>query len=89
MIILKMDRIEGSSLLGRLVVSNKGRKLGEVADLIFDAKSGEILHIILKNPTDYVTKLGLEKTKDGQFLVPFSAVLSIGYFIIIAEEELV
>jgi sporulation protein YlmC with PRC-barrel domain len=84
-----MERVEGSSLLGRLVVSNKGRKLGEVSDLIFDTRSGEILHIVLKNPTEYAFKLGLEKTKDNELLIPFSAVLSIGDFIIIAEEEIV
>ena len=84
-----MERVEGSSLLGRLVVSNKGRKLGEVSDLIFDTRSGEILHLVLKNPTEYAYKLGLEKTKDNELLIPFSAVLSIGDFIIIAEEEIV
>jgi len=84
-----MERVEGSSLLGRLVVSNKGRKLGEVADLIFDTRSGEILHLVLKNPTEYAFKIGLEKTKDNELLIPFSAVLSIGDFIIIAEEEIV
>ena len=84
-----MERIEGSALIGRIVVSDKGRKLGEVADLIFDTKSGEILHIILKNPTGYVEKLNLERTKEGYYLVPFSAVRSIGDFIIISEEELV
>ena len=84
-----MERVEGSSLLGRLVVSNKGRKLGEVADLIFDTRSGEILHLVLKNPTEYAFKLGLEKTKDNELLIPFSAVISIGDFIIVAEEEIV
>jgi len=84
-----MERTEIVSILNRLVVSDKGKKLGEVFDLIFDAKSGEILHIVLKNPTSYVSKLNLEKTKDGYYLIPFAAVKSIGDFIIVSEEEIV
>ncbi len=83
------DRIDASTIINKIVISNKGRKLGEVQDLIFDVKSGEILHIILKNPTDYASKINLEKTKEGYYLVPFSAVVSIGDFVIIAEEEII
>ena len=84
-----MERIEGSAILGRMVISNKGRKLGEVGDIIFDVRTGEILHIVLKNPSGYVNSMGLEKTETGEYLIPFSAVESIGDFIIVAEEEIV
>ena len=83
-----MDRYEASSLINKPVVTDKGRKLGEVADLQFEEKSGEILNIILKNPTDNAERLGLEKTKDG-FLVPFVAVKAVGDYIVISEEDLV
>jgi sporulation protein YlmC with PRC-barrel domain len=83
-----MERYEASSLLNRPVVTDKGRKLGEVADLQFEEKSGEVLNMILKNPTENAERLGLEKTKDG-FLVPFVAVKAIGDFIVVSEEDLV
>ncbi|MEM1782800.1 MAG: PRC-barrel domain-containing protein [Nanopusillaceae archaeon] len=83
-----MDRIEASSIINRPVVTDKGRKLGEVADLIFDERTGEIVHIILKNPTENAIKLGLEKTKDG-YIVPYSSVKAVGDFLVISEEELV
>ncbi len=83
-----MDRYEASSLLNRPVVTDKGRKLGEVADLQFEEKSGEILNIILKNPSENAERLGLEKTKDG-FLVPFIAVKAIGDFVVVSEEDIV
>ncbi len=83
-----MDRYEASSLISKPVVTDKGRKLGEVADLQFEEKSGEVLNIILKNPTDNAERLGLEKTKDG-FLLPFVAVKAIGDYIVVSEEDLV
>lgn len=83
-----MDRYEASSLINKPVVTDKGRKLGDVADLQFEEKSGEVLNIILKNPTENAERLGLEKTKDG-FLVPFVAVKAIGDYIVVSEEDLV
>lgn len=83
-----MDRIEASTIINRLVVTDKGRKLGEVADLIFDERTGEIIHIILKNPTENAIKLGLEKTKEG-YIVPYSSVKAVGDFLVVSEEELV
>ncbi|BFI73663.1 hypothetical protein YN1_6500 [Nanoarchaeota archaeon] len=83
-----MDRYEASSLINRPVVTDKGRKLGDVADLQFEEKSGEVLNIILKNPTENAERLGLEKTKDG-FLVPFVAVKAVGDYIVVSEEDLV
>ncbi|MEM1634175.1 MAG: PRC-barrel domain-containing protein [Nanopusillaceae archaeon] len=83
-----MDRIEASTIINRPVVTDKGRKLGEVADLIFDERTGEIIHIILKNPTENAIKLGLEKTKEG-YIVPYSSVKAVGDFLVVSEEELV
>ncbi|MFP3167365.1 MAG: PRC-barrel domain-containing protein [Candidatus Nanopusillus sp.] len=83
-----MERYEASSLLNKPVVTDKGRKLGEIADLQFEEKTGEVLNIILKNPTENSERLGLEKTKDG-FLVPFVAVKAIGDYVVVSEEDLV
>jgi len=83
-----MERIEASSLYDRPIVTDKGRRLGNVADFLFDERTGEVVHIILKNPTENAVKLGLEKTKDG-YLVPFSAIKAIGDFIVVSEEDLV
>jgi len=83
-----MERYEASSLLNKPVVTDKGRKLGEIADLQFEEKTGEVLNIILKNPTENAERLGLEKIKDG-FLVPFMAVKAIGDYVVVSEEDLV
>ncbi|MBS3169378.1 PRC-barrel domain-containing protein [Candidatus Woesearchaeota archaeon] len=83
------DKLYSRELVGKTVVSKSGKKFGEVADLIFEIGSGELIHILLKNPTSYTDKMELEKTKDGQILIPFSAVIASGDFIVVAEEDII
>lgn len=76
-------------LVGKTVVSKSGRRFGEVGDIAFEVKSGELLHVVMKNPTAYCDKLELEKAKNGDLLVPFSAVIAMGDFLVISEEDIV
>lgn len=76
-------------LIGKTIVSKTGKRFGEVGDIIFETRSGELIHMVLKNPTSYTEKLDLEKNKDNQILIPFSAVIAIGDFMVIAEEDIV
>lgn len=76
-------------LIGKTVVSKTGKRFGEVGDIIFETKSGELIHMILNNPTPYALKLELEKDKEGSILIPFSAVIAVGDFMVIAEEDIV
>ena len=75
-------------LLGKTVVSKTGKRFGEVGDMIFETRSGELIHLILANPTTYTEKLELEKDKEGNILIPFSAVQAIGDFLVISEEDI-
>ncbi|PIN87881.1 hypothetical protein COV12_01485 [Candidatus Woesearchaeota archaeon CG10_big_fil_rev_8_21_14_0_10_32_24] len=83
------DKIYSKELLGKTIVSKSGKKFGHVGDLIFEVGSGELIHILLRNPTSYTDRMELEKTKDGQILIPFSAVIASGDFIVIAEEDII
>ncbi len=76
-------------LIGKTVVSKTGKKFGEVGDIVFEVKSGELIHMVLVNPTPYSEKLELEKDKAGNILIPFSALMAIGDFMVIAEEDIV
>ncbi len=78
-----------AQLLGKTVVSKTGKKFGEVGDIIFETKSGELIHLVLKNPTVYTEKMELEKDKDGNILIPFSAVIATGDFLVVSEEDIV
>lgn len=76
-------------LIGKTVVSKSGKRFGEVGDIAFETKSGELIHVVLKNPTQYTEKLELEKGKSGELLIPFSAVIAMGDFLVISEEDIV
>jgi sporulation protein YlmC with PRC-barrel domain len=76
-------------LIGKTIVSKTGKKFGEVNDLVFETKTGELINIVLINPTSYAEKLELEKNKDGDILIPYSAVTAIGDFLVIAEEDII
>lgn len=83
------DKKFSKQLIGKTVVSKAGKKFGEVGDIIFETRSGELIHMVLKNPTAYTAKLELEKDKEGNILVPFSSVIAIGDFMVISEEDII
>lgn len=76
-------------LIGKTIVSKTGKKFGEVGDLVFETRSGELIHMVVTNPTVYTDKLELEKDKQNNILIPFSAVIAIGDFMVIAEEDII
>ncbi|MBI2136748.1 PRC-barrel domain-containing protein [Candidatus Woesearchaeota archaeon] len=83
------DKKYSKQLIGKTVVSKTGKRFGEVGDLIFETRSGELIHMVLTNPTAYTEKLELEKDKNNHILIPFSAVIAIGDYMVIAEEDIV
>ncbi len=76
-------------LIGKTVVSKAGKRFGEVGDIIFETRSGELIHLVLRNPTAYTEKLELEKDKQGNILIPYSAVIATGDFMVVAEEDII
>ncbi len=83
------EKSYSKELLGKTVVSKSGKKFGEIGDLVFEVGSGELIHLQLSNSTSYIEKMELEKTKDGEILIPFSAVIATGDFIVVAEEDII
>tara|TARA_Y100000310_G_C20107879_1_gene545735 strand:+ start:137 stop:403 length:267 start_codon:yes stop_codon:yes gene_type:complete len=83
------DRSYSKELISKTVVSKTGKKFGEVGDLIFEVSSGELIHLMLKNPTSYTDKMELEKSKEGSILIPFSAVIATGDFVVVSEEDII
>lgn len=82
------EKILSRKLFEKIVVSKSGKKFGDVGDLIFDTKSGEIIDFTLVNPTKYVKDVSLEKDTNGDFLIPFHSVIAIGDFVVISEEDI-
>jgi len=83
------DKKFSKQLIGKTVVSKTGKRFGEVGDIIFEANSGELIHLVLANPTAYTDKLDLERSKEGHLLIPFSAVIAMGDFMVISEEDII
>jgi len=83
------DKRFSKEIVGKTVVSKTGKKFGEVGDVIFETRSGELIHLVLANPTSYTEKLELEKNKEGDILIPFSAVIAVGDFMVVSEEDII
>ena len=83
------ERNYSRELIGKTIVSKNGKRFGEVGDLIFEASSGELIHLLLRGPTSYTDKMELEKSKEGHILIPFSAVIASGDFVVVSEEDII
>ncbi|MAG47954.1 hypothetical protein CL617_05080 [archaeon] len=85
----RVEKNNSRELLGKTVVTKSGKKFGNVYDLSFDIKTGELIHILLKNTTGFAEGLELDRDKNGNFLIPYSSVLAVGDFVVVAEEDIV
>jgi len=83
-----MDKKPFKALLGKQVVRKEGKKLGVVKDITFEARTGELIHIVLRDLTTYTANLSLERTKDKEALIPYNSVIAVGDFIVVSEEDL-
>ena len=82
--------VKAKELIGKTIVSEEsGRKFGVVGDVNFITESGELMNIVVAEPTKQTMELKLAEDDKGRMLIPFSAVRSVGDFIIIAEKDIV
>lgn len=82
------DKKPLKEFVGRLIVTKEGKRLGFVKDITFEARTGELIHVVLKEPTVYTKNLNLEKSKEGDILVPYNSIVAIGDFVVVSEEDL-
>jgi len=85
----EQEKYFSKDLIGKTIVSKTGKRFGEVGDIIYETRSGELINMVLVNPTQYTEKLELERDKNNDILVPFSAVIAVGDFMVIAEEDII
>ncbi|MBS3145011.1 PRC-barrel domain-containing protein [Candidatus Woesearchaeota archaeon] len=76
-------------ILGKTVVTKSGKRFGEVGNITFETRTGELIQIVLKNATGYASNLDLERDTQGDLTLPFSSVIAVGDFVVIAEEDIV
>jgi sporulation protein YlmC with PRC-barrel domain len=83
------EKRQSKSLIGKTVVTKSGKKFGVVGNIAFESRTGELMHILLDSPTSYIDHLDIEQDKNGKWMVPFSSVIAVGDFVVVAEEDIV
>lgn len=86
---MQNDKNPFGAIIGKMIVTKEGKRLGFIKDITFETKSGELIHIVLKDSTPYTRNLNLERSGDNDFLIPYSAIIAIGDFIVVSEEDLI
>lgn len=86
---MQIEKTPFNIIVGKMIVTKEGKRLGFVRDISFETKSGELISLVLRDPTPYSRNLNLEKTSSGELLVPYSAIIAIGDFVIVSEEDLI
>ncbi len=83
------DIIRGEDIIGKTVVSEQtGRTFGTVGDMTFLTDTGELMNVLLVNSTAHTKDLDLQQDEAGRFMIPFSAIKSVGDFVIVTEKEI-
>ncbi|MGC8516623.1 MAG: PRC-barrel domain-containing protein [Candidatus Acidifodinimicrobium sp.] len=85
----KNERIDARAIVGKPVVGKSGKKLGVVADLIYEIRTGELVYLTLKSPTSYASSFQLEKDESGNYEIPYNSVISVSDFVIVSEEDII
>jgi len=84
------ERVKSKDLIGKILISEEsGKKFGVVGDLDYIIESGELINLVLVEPTQHISELNLRQDEKNRILVPFSAVKSVGDFIIVSESDII
>jgi len=86
---MQMEKTPFKGLLGKMIVTKEGKRLGFVKDITFETRSGELINIVVKDSTAYTKNLNLERTSSNELLLPYNAIIAIGDFVIVSEEDLI
>ncbi len=76
-------------ILGKMIVTKEGKRLGFVKDALFETRSGELINLVVKDATSYTKNLNLERSSTKELLLPYSAIIAMGDFVIVSEEDLI
>lgn len=83
-------KVRAADIVGKTIISEEtGRKFGVVSNIDFITESGELMNLIVEQPTRHLADLNLKSDEKGRLLIPFSSVKSIGDFVIVSENELI
>jgi sporulation protein YlmC with PRC-barrel domain len=79
----------GTELTDKTVVSEEhGKKFGTVQDISFVGDTGELMNLLVTDTTQHLDEDQLQSDKKGRSIIPFSAVRSVGDFVIVSEDDI-
>jgi sporulation protein YlmC with PRC-barrel domain len=83
------ERVRSKKLIGKILISEEtGKKFGLIGDIDFVTESGELINLVLTDKTAHTDNLNLQTDEKNRMLVPFSAVKSVGDFVIVSEKDI-
>jgi sporulation protein YlmC with PRC-barrel domain len=84
------ERLKAKDLIGKVLISEEtGKKFGVIGDIDYIIESGELINIALTESTSHTSSLNLQTDDKNRMLVPFSAVKSVGDFVIVSEKDII
>lgn len=86
---MEKEKIPFNVLISKMIVTKEGKRLGFVKDITFETRSGELINLVVKDPTIYTKNLNLERSTLNELLIPYNAIIAIGDFVIVSEEDLI
>jgi sporulation protein YlmC with PRC-barrel domain len=87
---MPLKNVRVSDIVGKVIISSEtGKKLGVVGNIEFIAETGELLNIVVEDATRSLLDLNVKTDSKGRPLIPFSAVKSVGDFVVVTESELI
>lgn len=85
---MALDKKPLKEIVGKLVVTKEGKRLGVVRDITFETRTGELIQLIIKEPTPYTRNLNLEVSANKEVSIPYNTIIAIGDFVVVSEEDL-
>jgi sporulation protein YlmC with PRC-barrel domain len=86
---MSIEKKPHKEILNKAIVTKEGKRLGIVKDITFETRTGELIHIVIKETTPYANQLNLERSNQNEALIPYNSIIAIGDFIVVSEEDLI
>jgi len=82
-----LSRILASSLRDMRVLTDKGLRVGNIHDLEVDENTGKVETLSIKPESQEIAQ-NLSTDENGNAMVPFSSVVAIRDYVVVAEKNL-
>ncbi len=86
---MPIDKKPLREFINKPVVTKEGKRLGVVKDITFEARTGELIQVLLKEQTPYTRNLNLETNSNKETVLPYNSIIAVADFVVVSEEDLI